>query len=223
MCNKMVEICENCKHMDNLYVSGMGLCEFLKHKNEDTLIFEVVNHVGDYCPFYIPVNSFKEPEVLNFLDDACEGKLHLDLEKFKGLPDDYGVKEGKKSIERVRKNMVESLNTRTIILKEKYPNGVGLRYLMETVFDTVDDDALSVVVDFKGINFLCNSVLQEYVYQKSLLDTNVIELNKCEIVSNMLKIAQDRYDKFIEEKYTDRLDRIMEDDSVHLNDLDDLF
>ncbi|WP_413824348.1 hypothetical protein [Methanobrevibacter sp. UBA337] len=53
-----------------------------------------------------------------------------------------------------------------IKLEKNYNSNLTIRYMAETLFDNIDKNKTSVIIDFKNIKFIGKSLAQKYVYQK---------------------------------------------------------
>ena len=72
-----------------------------------------------------------------------------------------------------------------IKLEKNYNSNLTIRYIAETLFDNIDKNKTSVIIDFKNIKFIGKSLAQKYVYQKNKIKFKSYRKKQIRFVENM--------------------------------------
>ncbi len=81
------------------------------------------------------------------------------------------------------------LDVAEVKIEKEIHKKLGMRSSAETFFNNLDSNASKIIIDFDNVEFMSRSFAQEYVYQKNIRKTKIVEKNMSGFVENMLNIV----------------------------------
>ena len=70
---------------------------------------------------------------------------------------------------------------------------LGMRFSAEKFFESLNNNAEEIIIDFTNVDFMSRSFAQEYVFQKRKTDVKIVEKNTKGIVKDMLSTVEKDY------------------------------